>query len=132
MSLDTNFKHSYKREKQKTIILSGLIIFCCISAPLSFSFLIQMKTNPILAFSAGMTFVFALFIFAYFRLNALKNMETKYNQIHNGMKLKKKQSGSMYEVVQQSHNFFYLKDSVGNRKTMVSKEKLRSDFDLEL
>lgn len=127
-----NYKNKYKREKLKTNILSGLIFFCSISAPMSFSFLIQQKINAVAAFSVGLSFVFVLLVLAYFRSNALKNLEQSYNEVRAGMKVKKKQSTSMYEVVQESHNFFYLKDTIDNRRMMISKEKLRSDFELEI
>lgn len=127
-----NYKNKYKREKLKTNILSGLIFFCSISAPMSFSFLIQKKINAIAAFSVGLFFVFALLILSYLRANALKRLEESYNEVRAGMKVKKKQSASMYEVVQESHNFFYLKDTTDNRRMMISKEKLRSDFELEV
>ena len=132
MSSKNIFKSNYKKEKMKTSVLSGMIIFCSIAAPLSFSFLIQMKANPIAAFSVGLSFVFVLFILAYFRSTAMKTMEQKYSQVRAGMKVKKKQSTLMYEVVQESPNFFYLKDTLDNRKMMISKEKLRSDFELEI
>lgn len=126
------YKNKYKREKIKTNILSGLIFFCSISAPMSFSFLIQQKINAVAAFSVGLSFVFVLLILAYFRSTALKNLEQSYSEVRTGMKVKKKQSASMYEVVQESHNFFYLKDTLDNKKMMISKEKLRADFELEL
>jgi signal transduction histidine kinase len=126
------YKNKYKREKIKTNILSGLIFFCSISAPMSFSFLIQQKINAVAAFSVGLSFVFILLILAYFRSSSLKNLEQSYSEVRTGMKVKKKQSASMYEVVQESHNFFYLKDTLDNKKMMISKEKLRSDFELEL
>ncbi|MBL7542375.1 MAG: hypothetical protein JNL11_01095 [Bdellovibrionaceae bacterium] len=133
MSVKLNtYKSNYKKQKLKTDILSGLIFFCSISAPISFSFLVQQKTNAIAAFSVGLSFVFALFILAYFRSAALKSLEQSYNQVRTGMRVKKKQSASLYEVVQESHNYFYLKDTLDNKKMMISKEKLRSDFDLEI
>ena len=128
-NLKKTYKNKYKREKLKTNILSGLIFFCSISAPMSFSFLIQQKINAVAAFSVGLSFVFVLLILAYFRA---KNLEQSYNEVRAGMKVKKKQSASMYEVVQESHNFFYLKDTRDNRRMMISKEKLRSDFELEI
>ena len=94
--------------------------------------LIQQKINAVAAFSVGLSFVFVLLILAYFRSSALKNLEQSYNEVRTGMKVKKKQSASMYEIVQESHNFFYLKDTLDNKKMMISKEKLRSDFELEL
>lgn len=127
-----NLKNNYKREKLKTNILSGLIFCCSIAAPLSFSLLIQKKINAIAAFSVGLSFVFILVILAYFRSQALKNLEQKYNEVRTGTKVKKKQSESTYEVMQESPNFFYLKATIDNKKMMVSKEKLRSDFELEI
>jgi hypothetical protein len=133
MSLNFSvYKNNFKKEKMKTNILSGLIFFCSISAPMSFSFLIQKKINAVAAFSVGLSFVFLLLILAYFRSLALKNLEQSYNQIRTGMKVKKKQSASMYEIIQESPNFFYLKDTLDNKKMMISKEKLRSDFELEM
>lgn len=132
MSSKHIFKYNFKKEKMKSNILSGMIVFCSIAAPLSFSFLIQRKVNPIAAFSVGLSFVFVLLILAYFRSHALKTIEQKYNQVRTGMKVKKKQSASLYEVVQESPNFFYLKDTIDNKKMMISKEKLRSDFELEV
>lgn len=128
----TVHKNKYKKEKLKTSILSGLIFFCSISAPMSFSFLIQQKINAVAAFSVGLSFVFVLLVLAYFRSSSLKNLEQSYNEVCAGMKVKKKQSANMYEVIQESHNFFYLKDTADNKKMMISKEKLRSDFELEL
>jgi hypothetical protein len=132
MSLILNFKKRYEREKLKVNILSGLIVFCSVSAPLSFSFLIQQKINAIAAFSVGLSFVFLLLILAYFRSSAIENLELKYRQIKTGMKVKKKLSSCLYEVVQESPNFFYLKDTLDNKNMMVSKDKLRADFEVEL
>jgi signal transduction histidine kinase len=131
-NLKNTHKSKYKREKIKTNILSGLIIFCSISAPTSFSFLIQQKINAVAAFSVGLSFVFVLLILAYFRSSTLKSIEQSYNEVRTGMKVKKKQSASLYEIVQESQNFFYLKDTLDNKKMMISREKLRSDFELEL
>ena len=127
-----DYRSDYKRERLKTTVLSGLVFFCSIAAPVSFSILIQRKANPVAAFSVGVAFVFALLILAYFRSNAMKNLENSYNQVRTGMKVKKKQSTSRYEVVQESPNYFYLKDTIENKKMMVSREKLRSDFELEV
>lgn len=127
-----DYRSNYKREKLKTSVLSGLVFFCSIAAPVSFSILIQRKINAVAAFSVGVGFVFALLILAYFRANAMKKLENSYNQVHPGMKVKKKQSTSLYEVVQESPNYFYLKDTIENKRMMVSKEKLRSDFELEI
>lgn len=134
MSLDRNLnlKNNYKKEKLKTNVLSGLIVFCSIAAPLSFSLLIQKKINPVVAFLIGSTFIFVLFILAYMRWNVLKNLEHKYDMVRAGMTVKKKQSALLYEIVQESPKFYYLKDTVDNKKMMISKEKLRSDFDLDI
>lgn len=132
MSLDPNFNITYKRDKLKTNILSGLIVFCSISAPMSFSFLIQRKVNAVGAFSVGLAFIFVLFILVYLRFHLLKNLEQKFKLVKTGMKVKKKRTQSLYEIVQESPNFLYLKDTNDNKKVMISKEKLRSDFDIEI
>ncbi len=127
-----SFGGSYKKEKMKAGVLSAFIVVCSIAAPVSFSLLIQAKFNPILAFTVGLSFVFTLFILAYIRSELLIKLEDKYNQVRAGMKVKKRESALMYEILQESPNFFYLKDTVDNKRVMISKEKLRNDYELEI
>ncbi len=132
MSSKASIENTFKKQKVRTNILSGLIFFCSIAAPISFSLLVQKKINALAAFSVGLSFVFALIILAYLRANAIKTLEHSYSQVRAGMKVKKKQSTTRYEVVQESHNFFYLKDASSSKRMMISKEKLRADFELEV
>lgn len=127
-----SFSGSYKKEKMKAGVLSAFIVVCSIAAPVSFSLLIQAKFNPILAFTVGLGLVFTLFILAYIRSEILIKLEEKYNQVRAGMKVKKRESALMYEILQESPNFFYLKDTVDNKRMMISKEKLRNDYELEI
>lgn len=132
MSSNAGIEHNYKKKKIRTNVISGMIFFCSIAAPMSFSLLMQSRINVIAAFSVGFTFVFVLLILAYIRANAIKDLENSYNHVRTGMKVKRKQSTSRYEVLQESQNFFYLKDTNSPKKMMISKEKLRADFELEI
>ena len=131
MSENAQFHLKYSKEKLKINLFSGLIFFCSIAAPLSFSFLIQQKVNPVLAFSIGVSFVFFLIVLSFLRSNSIKSLDQKYSQVRTGTRLKRRQSTLMYEVIQESPKFLYLKNTSENKKMMISKEKLRADFELE-
>ncbi|MCK6597852.1 MAG: hypothetical protein L6Q37_05770 [Bdellovibrionaceae bacterium] len=126
-------QNNWKQEQWKVNIFSFLIIISSFLTPISFTYFLQNKITLALSFLLSMNFILLIFVFSYLKQQALQRYQQGLSQLKKGTVIKKKHTQSaLYEITQESFNYFHLSGLNNSHKLMVSKEKISKDFELHM
>lgn len=121
-----------KYQKRERLLTSGIVLIAAF-APICFTFLIQRKVHWVISlFFAVIMIVGAAWAHVY-RDKVSKKILRTYEDIEIGSVLAKKISSRTprkYVVVRRGYNHFYLQCLGTGEQVLVSKNKVREDFNI--
>lgn len=128
-----SFVQEFEKYKRQERFLTGAIILLSVCAPLTFSFLLDKSFPAFLAVLSGISFMgIALWIFIL-REKITRKLLHKYENLDVGYVLRKKIGHRIprkFVITSRDSNYFYLKCLETQEVILLSKDRLREDFDI--
>ncbi len=129
----SSFVTEFKKHQKQERILTGSLVLLSVLAPVSFTWMMNQKMNWIVS-----TIVAASFLLSALWLHVIRNriagkLLSKYETLEIGSVLTKKitpKNPKRYVVTNLGYNHFYLKCLKTGEQVLVSKHRVREDFDI--
>lgn len=131
MSLAQEFKKIQKLERVLTIA----IIVISVLAPISFSWITEKKPHGYTSAGIAASFVVSAFIIYWIRQQISQKLLRHYEALDIGAVLQKKMTPrkekNRFVIINTGREHFHLQCLCSGRPLLVSKSRLREDFDIE-
>lgn len=128
-----SFVQEFEKYKRQERLLTGAIVLLSVCAPLTFSFMLDNSFPTWLAVLSGVSFLsVALWIFIL-REKITRKLIHKYENLQVGYVLRKKIGHRIprkFVITSKDNNYFYLRCIETNEVILLSKDRLREDFDI--
>ncbi len=123
------FKKYQKQERQ----LTGALVLLAVLAPVSFTWLMDSKVHWLAAVCVASGFVVGAVCIHVLRSRVAEKLLEKYEDLDVGSVLKKKialEASRRFVVTNRGYNHFYLRCLHTGEQMLVSKHRVREDFDI--
>lgn len=131
MSLAQEFKKYQKLERVLTIA----IILLSVLAPISFSWIREKQTPRGVSAALGILFLSAAVVICWIRHRVSQRLIKHYEALDIGAVLQKKMATrnekNRFVIINTGREHFHLKCLCSGRPLLVSKSRVREDFDIE-
>nr|BFD66912.1 hypothetical protein HAGR004_19340 [Bdellovibrio sp. HAGR004] len=129
----SSFVEEFKKYQRQERMYTGGLVLLSVLAPVSFTWLINQKVHWLLAGSAAALFVVGAVLLHLLRAQVGSKLLSKYEKLDVGSVLAKKispQSPRRFVVTNRGYNHFYLRCLNTGEQVLVSKHRVREDFDI--
>lgn len=129
----SSFVEEFKKYQKQERFLTGAIVLLSVLAPVSFTALVNYKVHWMFAAGVAMIFIISGLIFQVVRNKVSEKLLGKYETLDVGSVLSKKvttQKARRFVVTNRGFNHFYLKCLNTGEQVLVSKHRVREDFDI--
>jgi hypothetical protein len=128
-----SFGEEFKRYQKQQNLLTFTIIVVSFFAPVSFTWLLENKVHWSILASAALAVVLSGLWIQYHRRRISHKLLLKYESLDVGAVLKKKiqrKNPRQFVIVNRGYNHYYLKCMNTGEQVLVSKSRVREDFDI--
>lgn len=123
----------FKRYQKKERMLTVMIVLASVSAPIASSILLNMKINWVYALIVGSSFLVIATWLHIVRSKVSQRLIVKYEALDIGSILAKKIStvrNEKFVITNTGYNHFYIRCLNTGEQSLVSKHRIREDFDI--
>lgn len=123
----------FKRYQKKERTLTVAIVLASVAAPIASSVLLNMKVNWIYALLVGISFLVLATWLHLVRSKVSQRLIIKYEALDIGSVLAKKISTTnnhKFVITNTGYNHFYIRCLSTGEQSLVSKHRVREDFDI--
>lgn len=128
-TLVADFKKYQKKERTLTVA----IVLASVAAPIASSVLLNMKVNWVYALLVGTSFLVVAVWLHVLRSKVSQRLIIKYEALDIGSVLAKKISttnNQKFVITNTGYNHFYIRCLNTGEQSLVSKHRVREDFDI--
>ncbi|AHI05957.1 hypothetical protein BDW_07285 [Bdellovibrio bacteriovorus W] len=129
-TLVADFKKYQKKERTLTVA----IVLASVAAPIASSVLLNMKVDWVYALLVGVSFLAIAVWFHLVRSKVSQRLIVKYEALDIGSVLAKKISTATnhqkFVITNTGYNHFYIRCLNTGEQSLVSKHRVREDFDI--
>ena len=129
----SSFGEEFKRYQKQENLLTFTIIVVSFFAPVSFTWLLDHQVHWSILGSVALVVIFSGIWIQYHRRLISKKLLSKYESLDVGAVLKKKiqrKNPRQFVIVNRGYNHYYLKCMNTGEQVLVSKSRVREDFDI--
>lgn len=129
----SSFVEEFKRYQKQERQLTGALVLLAVLAPVSFTWLMDNKVHWVLALFVALAFVVGALAIHVLRTRVAEKLLGKYENLDVGSVLEKKisvESPRRFVVTNRGYNHFYLRCLLTGEQMLVSKHRVREDFDI--
>ncbi|WP_415061205.1 hypothetical protein [Bdellovibrio sp.] len=129
----SSFVEEFKKYQKQEGILTGAIVLVSVLSPVSFTWMMEHKFHWILSVSVGVMMLVAAFWIQLIRNRVSAKLLGKYETLDVGSILSKKLTPKQprrFVITNRGYNHYYLKCLNTGEQVLVSKHRVREDFDI--
>lgn len=129
----SSFVEEFKKYQRQERLYTGGLVLLSVLAPVSFTWLINQKVHWLLAGAVAALLVAGAILLHLLRTQVGSKLLHKYENLDVGSVLSKKispQSPRRFVVTNRGYNHFYLRCLNTGEQVLVSKHRVREDFDI--
>ena len=129
----SSFVEEFKKYQRQERLLTGALVLLSVMAPVSFTWLMDEKVHWAVALGAAFVFVCGAILIHVLRARVAGKLLSKYENLDVGSVLAKKISPAQprrFVVTNRGFNHFYLRCLNTGEQVLVSKSRVREDFDI--
>ncbi|MFS4459973.1 hypothetical protein [Bdellovibrio sp. HCB2-146] len=129
----SSFVEDFKKYQKQERLLTGTIVLVSVLAPVSFTWLMEKKIHWSLSGLVGVIFVLIALWLHFYRSQVAKKMLDQYETLDIGAVLAKKltpMKPRKFVVTNRGYNHFYLRCLETGEQVLVSKHRVREDFEI--
>lgn len=130
----SSFVQEFKKYQKQERFLTGAIVLVSVLAPISFTWMMEKKMHWSLSGLVGVVFVLAALWMHFYRGRVAKKLLDQYETLDIGSVLAKKitpaKPNSKFVVTNRGYNHFYLRCVDTGEQVLVSKHRVREDFEI--
>ena len=130
----SSFVQEFKKYQKQERLLTAVIVLISILAPISFTWLMDKKVHWIISGAVALTMLCAAAAVHLFRSKVSEKLLQKYQTLDVGYILAKKlvpnRSTQRFVITNKGFNHYYLKSLNTGEQMLVSKHRVREDFDI--
>lgn len=130
---DSKFERNFRKYQAQEKILSGLLVAFSVLAPVSFAWLTQKEFYWILSVGIAISFVMAALVVQLLRQHLIQRLENHYENLDIGAVLQKKigpTHSHLFVITHCGYNHYYVKSLRSGERSLVSKSRVREEFEL--
>lgn len=121
-----------KYQKQERRATAAIVLIAAV-APISFTYLMKYKVHWMATSGALVSFLFVATVLHFYRTKISRKLLSKYENLEVGAILAKrinKKRSREFVITNSGYNHFYLKCLKTGEQVLVSKSRVREDFDI--
>ncbi|WP_413581500.1 hypothetical protein [Bdellovibrio sp. HCB288] len=129
----SSFSDEFKKYQKQERRLTGAIVLVSVLAPVSFTLLLERKFHWAVCGSTAFAFLVSAVALHIYRSHVSQKLLKKYETLDVGSVLAKKispKNPSRFVITNTGYNHFYLRCLNTGEQTLVSKHRVREDFDI--
>ncbi len=129
----SSFVEEFKKYQKQERLLTGAIVLVSVMAPVSFTWLIDKKIHWSLSGLAGVFFLLTALWIHFYRGRVAKKILDQYETLEVGAVLSNKLTPvnpRKFVVINRGYSHFYLKCITTGEQVLVSKSRVREDFEI--
>lgn len=129
----SSFVEEFKKHQKQERLLTASIILVSVLSPVSFTALMNQKVHWFISSSAAGVFLVSAAWLYLIRHRVSEKLIRKYEDLDVGAVLAKKitpQHPRRFVITNRGYNHFYLKCLNTGEQVLVSKHRVREDFDI--
>lgn len=130
----SSFVQEFKKYQKQERFLTGAIVLVSVFAPVSFTWMMEKKMHWSLSGLVGVVFVLAALWMHFYRGRVAKKLLDQYETLDVGSVLAKKitivKPKNKFIVTNRGYNHFYLRCVDTGEQVLVSKHRVREDFEI--
>ncbi len=129
----SSFAEEFKKYQKQERLLTGGIVLVSVLAPVSFTWLLEHKVSWAISGLAALACLATASWLHYVRTQVAQKLMGKYEKLDVGAVLAKKISPIMphrFVITNRGFNHYYLKCLKTGEQVLVSKDRVREDFDI--
>lgn len=130
----SSFVQEFKKYQKQERFLTGAIVLVSVFAPVSFTWMMEKKMHWSLSGLVGVVFVLAALWMHFYRGRVAKKLLDQYETLEIGSVLAKKitpaKPNNKFVVTNRGYNHFYLRCVDTGEQVLVSKHRVREDFEI--
>ncbi|MFM6929106.1 MAG: hypothetical protein ACKOX6_11620 [Bdellovibrio sp.] len=131
--MNSSFSDEFKRYQKQERILTATIVLISVLAPISFSILLERKVHWILSTVVAVVLLAVAVALRIYRSRVSEKLLSKYEKLDVGAVLAKKISPARpgrFVITNRGYNHYYLRCLNTGEQVLVSKSRVREDFDI--
>ena len=130
----SSFVQEFKKYQRQERFLTGAIVLVSVSAPVSFTWMMEKRMHWSLSGLVGVVFVVAALWMHFYRGRVAKKLLDQYDTLDIGSVLSKKitpvKPKNKFVVTNRGYNHFYLRCVDTGEQVLVSKHRVKEDFEI--
>ncbi|MBV2169797.1 MAG: hypothetical protein KUL82_13920 [Bdellovibrio sp.] len=129
----SSFVEEFKKYQKQEGILTGAMVLVSVLSPVSFTWMMEHKFHWMLSVSVGVMMLLAAFWIQVIRNRVSAKLLGKYETLDVGSILSKKitpKQPRRFVITNRGYNHYYLKCLNTGEQVLVSKHRVREDFDI--
>lgn len=129
----SSFAEEFKKYQKHERLLTGGIVLMSVLAPVAFTFMMEKKVSWAISGLVALALLTTASYFHYVRTQISQKLLGKYEKLEVGSVLAKKISTIKHHrfvITNRGFNHYYLKCLKTGEQVLVSKDKVREDFDI--
>lgn len=131
--MSSTFSDEFRKYQKHERRLTGAIVLVSVLAPVSFTFLLERKFHWTVCGITALLFLVSAVALHVYRAQVSQKLLQKYENLEVGSVLAKKispKTPSRFVITNTGYNHFYLKCLNTGEQVLVSKHRVREDFDI--
>lgn len=133
LNIMSSFVEEFKKYQKQERVLTGAMVLMMILAPVAFTELMNHKIHWVASCLAALGILFVALGIYILRSRVSERLLKKYEKLDVGSVLSKKihaQSARRFVITNRGYNHYYLKCLKTGEQVLVSKHRVREDFDI--
>lgn len=130
----SSFVQEFKKYQKQERFLTGAIVLLSVFAPVSFTWMMEKKMHWSLSGLVGVVFVLSAIWIHFYRGRVAKKLLDQYETLDIGSVLSKKitraKPNKKFVVTNRGYNHFYLRCVDTGEQVLVSKHRVKEDFEI--
>ena len=129
----SSFAQEFKKYQKQERLLTVSLVLVSVLAPVSFTWLMNNKVNWIICAVVAVLFISAATAIHVIRAQVASKLLKKYETLDVGSILTKKitpKNSKQFVITNTGYNHFYLKCLNTGEQSLVSKHRIKEDFDI--
>jgi hypothetical protein len=129
----SSFSHEFKKYRKQERFLTGAVVILSVLAPITLTTMMNYKVHWAYFGIVGAVFLTCALVIKKSRQTIAEKLLAKYETLDVGSILAKKivrESPRRFVVTNRGYNHFYLKCLNTGEQVLVSKSRIREDFDI--